>query len=177
MGLVEYLKDGSSISWFDRKPDLDYPIYGHVLVAGVGWSVNLLFWIVALQYITTVKASIIANLHPLLLVIYMRLTGHEVSVLDWTGVIVTIAGIFVIGSEELLFQEKSTSNVSPVYELLGYVLCFFAACGELVVILNRKRIKKYVPLMQVKFIISSAYNEQFDLPYIYYTLLIYSCMY
>jgi hypothetical protein len=38
-----YSKNAST-DWTARKPDLSFPIYMHVLIAGAGWAGNLLFW-------------------------------------------------------------------------------------------------------------------------------------
>ena len=50
-----------------------------------------------------------------------------------------------------LYHSENTSSeaINARLELYGASLCFIAAMSEVVVILNRVTIKKYVPLMQV----------------------------
>lgn len=164
------------IRWFDRKPDLDYQVYVHILIAGVGWSMNLLLWIVSLQYISTVKASLISNLHPLLMVVILYYQGSPVGVMDWTGVFIAIVGVGILGTPGFLNEHSSSSEsesndeaIPLSYQLFGAALCFLAAIGELIVILNRNQIKKYVPLMQYTavtttliVIVSSIYTVIFE---------------
>lgn len=169
ISVCEYYSIGHAIEWRAHKPDLEYPIYGHVIIAGLGWSMNVLFWIVALEYTTTVKATLIANMHPLLLVLYIYFIGDHVAMLDWIGVIVSVIGVITMGGKDIsssIFHHghhshESSSSVSspdgkedqihqgPYMEIFGFVLAGIACVGELIVILNRKKIKKYVPLMQV----------------------------
>ena len=108
---------------------------------------NLLFWIVGLQYTTTFRASIIANLHPLLLVITMRAMGVRVSYLEWFGTLISISGLVIVGLPDL-YSEETTSTTGK-NELYGFFLCFLAAACEVAVLFNRIKTKQYVPLMQV----------------------------
>jgi drug/metabolite transporter (DMT)-like permease len=106
-----------------------------------------------LKYVSVVKASIIASLHPLLLVFVLYFTGESISLMEWCGTFVSIVGM-VISSGKGLYHLYHTENtdeeaVSARLELYGLALCFVAAASEVVVILNRSQIKKHVPLMQV----------------------------
>lgn len=135
------------------KPDLKFRVWVHVLVAGVGWSMTLLFWINGLNYISTVRASLLVNLHPLVLVIYLNFTGAQVGILDWAGVVIAIGGVALINIMDLLEPSSSgggggAREASVGNQLFGAMLCIIAAIGECMVIINRKKIKKYVPLMQ-----------------------------
>ena len=137
-------------SWSARKEDLYFQLWVHVLIAGILWAANLLAWIVALSYTTTVRASLFADIHPLMLVILLRLQGTTVSFFEWLGVFVCIVGVFITGYEGMrdIFAAKHTSAESVAF--YGDLLCVFASLMQVFVILNRHGLKKYVPLMQVR---------------------------
>eukprot|EP01037_Dinobryon_pediforme_P040294 gene40294-49356_t len=107
------------------------------------WSGNLLFWIVALPYTTTFKASIIANTHPILLVLGLLVTGAKVSFGEVVGVLLSFSGILMVSLED---REVRVAEKGP--EWVGFLLCFVSASCEVLVIFNRSKTKKYVPLMQ-----------------------------
>lgn len=136
------------VQWFAYKPDLPFPVFVHVLISGMSWAANLLFWVVGLQYVTTFKASIVASCHPVLLVFVMKFMGHEISIAEWIGVTVSFGGMFL--SEYRPTEGEAVEETTPFHlQLFGYFLCFLAAAGEVVTILNRIKTRKYVPLLQV----------------------------
>jgi drug/metabolite transporter (DMT)-like permease len=152
IAFIEYLQTGKYIEYFARKPELPYPIYVHVLFAGLGWSGTLLFWINGLDFISTVQASLFVNLHPLLMVLYLYFTGSKLSFYDWFGVFLALSGMVIISGEDLYHELVSPSDTTQnlTNQIFGSSLCLLAACSEFTVIVNRKKIKKYVPLMQVR---------------------------
>jgi hypothetical protein len=81
--------------WMTVHPESKYPVLAYVMVCGLGWSGSLLLWIIGLRYTTTVKASILASVHPLMLVIYLVCTGKHVSKMEWMGVAVVIYGFMI----------------------------------------------------------------------------------
>lgn len=154
-------KRENRVDWFGFKPDLPFPVIFHVIISGMAWAANLLFWIVGLQYISTYKASIIATSHPILVVLSMRLSGHAVSWAEWGGVFIAFFGMFLSNLSEFTTRNAHAhpyspdSHLSPGEEIipihlqiLGFFLCFLSAAGEVVVIFNRIKTRKYVPLMQ-----------------------------
>lgn len=151
ISIAEYLRIGQSIQYFDRKPDLPYQVYVHVIFAGLLWSGSLLFWINGLHFITVVRASLFINLHPLLMVFYLYFTGGELFLFDWCGVFLAIGGMILISGEELYgeFFGENDESKTLISQIFGSSLCFLAAFCEFGTIINRKKIKKYVPLMQV----------------------------
>ena len=44
------------VDWLGKKPNLRYPVIVHVLIAGVAWAGNVLFWVIGLQYTSTVRS-------------------------------------------------------------------------------------------------------------------------
>ena len=136
---------GQGVQWFHTfSPDLPFPLIVHILYSGLMWSGNLLFWIVALPYTTTFKASIIANTHPILLVLGLLVTGAKVSFGEVVGVLLSFSGILMVSLED---REVRVAEKGP--EWVGFLLCFVSASCEVLVIFNRRKTKKYVPLMQV----------------------------
>lgn len=107
-----------------------------------------------LKYTSVVKASIIASLHPLLLVFVLRFSGEAISVMEWIGTVFSIIGMVISSGKGLyhMYHSENTDEeaVNARLELYGLCLCFLAAVSEVVVILNRVQIKKHVPLMQVR---------------------------
>ena len=145
-------KKNNAIDWFARPPELQYPLYVHVAIAGVAWGVNLVFWISGLAYTTTVRASIMASLHPLMLVFVLSLSGKKkVTAIEWAGTCISILGIVVATSRGLFHFVNNTSDEDNVAstakkQMLGDVLCIMASAAEVGVILNRTATKKHVPL-------------------------------
>eukprot|EP01039_Chlorochromonas_danica_P003650 gene3650-3996_t len=137
------------VQWFAYKPDLPFPVFVHVLISGMSWAANLLFWVVGLQYVTTFKASIVASCHPVLLVFVMKFMGHEISIAEWIGVMVSFGGMFLSEYRVSGAEAEAVEETTPFHlQLFGYFLCFLAAAGEVVTILNRIKTRKYVPLLQ-----------------------------
>ena len=154
LALGEVLYDKKNkVDWFVKKADLRFSVLVHVIFSGLAWSANLLCWIVALQYTTSFMASVIACSHPILLVIWLRITGTSITWYEYNGVLIAFAGMIISCLQDIFeSSEKSldiTSNIS--HQFLGYFLCFLAAIGEVFVIFNRLKTKKYVPLMQYTF--------------------------
>ncbi len=155
----------NSVDWFGYKPDLRYPVIVHVIISGVAWAGNLLSWILALQYTTTYKASVLTCSHPILLTIYMKCVNMPVSMLEQVGVLVSFSGLLLSSYQEVMGESTSTATTSSldptaidhesaphtdhVHELIGILLCFLASACEVLVLFNRITTKKYVPLMQV----------------------------
>ena len=133
------------VSLLSRQPDLEYPVYVHVLIGCIAWCFNLLTWIYSLQYTTTVRASLVASLHPLFLVFVIYFSGGSVSRYEWLGVVLSIAGLCVVGSDG--FGDTGGKAMHRV--LFGDALNLVAAMAQVVVILNRRRIQSAIPLMQV----------------------------
>lgn len=143
------------VQWLHTySPDLPYPLIVHVIFSGLMWSGNLLLWIVALPYTTTFKASVVASMHPLLLVLWLVLMGCQVSGLEFLGVAVSFGGILIVSQEREAATSGSRSVSGPDHapgpEWVGLVLCFASAACEVLVVFNRIKTKKYVPLMQVQ---------------------------
>jgi drug/metabolite transporter (DMT)-like permease len=132
-------------NWFTKKDDLPFPAIVHILLAGLFWSGNLETWVYALQYTTTVRASVFASSHPLMLVVLLSILGHKVSLLEWLGVLVAIGGLLLCSGQGFF----DTGGASAGSTLFGDGLCLVAAMAEVLVLLNRQKTKKYVPLMQV----------------------------
>lgn len=149
---LEAVTTGQYIKAWERRPDLDYQIYVHVCFAGLGWAASLLFYINGLQLTTAVRASLITNMHPLIMVLYMFVRRQPLHRLDWAGVLVAFAGVLIMALEKMAMSggaaHDTHSSSSPVLELCGMLMCLIAATSDCFVIINRKMIKKYVPLMQ-----------------------------
>lgn len=146
------------VQWFHTfSPDLPYPLIVHVIFSGLMWSGNLLLWIMALPYTTTFKASVVASMHPILLVLWLVAMGCDVSVLEFLGVVVSFGGILVVSQEREAVVSGSgatgpapSKGPGPGPEWVGLMLCFVSAACEVLVVFNRIKTKKYVPLMQVQ---------------------------
>lgn len=173
----------SQVDWLAKKDGLSYSLMFHVVLAGLAWAGFLLFFIIGLQFTTTVEASVLVTTSPLMLVLYFRLTGKNVSWAEFCGVLMAMIGILFStlhaslqnyllsiwyskapGKLSRMAYELSTqdlqgnsSNIHTILEntpswgleLLGSLLCLASAASEVMGLLNRVEIKKYVPLFQV----------------------------
>jgi drug/metabolite transporter (DMT)-like permease len=145
-----YLPVKERTEWFSYKPDLQFPVVVHIILAGIFWSVNLESWVYGLQFTTTVRASVFASCHPLMLVVVLSLLGQKVASLEWGGVAVVICGLCLCSGRG--FFDSSGSRMMVV----GDGLCLVAAMAEVLTLLNRSKTKQYVPLMQVSRIVAAV---------------------
>ena len=128
LAFMEAIYDRNTINWLEKPADRQYPLYVHILIAGVAWGVNLTFWISGLAYTTTVRASIMASLHPLMLVFLLSLSGRKkVRALEWVGTCISILGVVIATSRGLFHVVNNTSNEDVVaatakQQMLGDVL-------------------------------------------------------
>lgn len=137
------------VPWFSRVPDLPFPVWVHILIAGIAWSVNLYCWIIGIRFTTLVRASLLCNTHPVFLVIIVRCMGSMVTWLEWGGVSVTMFGLVLSSLKDLFQGAAEGASARNENEWIGDSLCIVAAVGEVMVLLNRVKTKKYVPIMQV----------------------------
>lgn len=149
------------LTWKKRE-GLQFPLYVYIAIAGLAWSVNLSAWVIGLQYTTTVRASIFAGSHPLLLVLYYHFKGDKVTIWEWSGVFVSFFGLlFIALFGDGLFMEifKGTTSYSrkgvaePTgREVFGDLICLISACAEVVVIVNRHHTRQLVAPLQYTFL-------------------------
>lgn len=144
----KFLKQDYAASWLDKLPGMKFPLYIYILISGGTWAGNLILWILSLNYTTIVRASLYVNMHPLILVIVMYLSGGEISKLEFIGVLCAIVGILVSGSDGIKEIMQGASNSSQARALFGDAMCFVGAFMEVIIVLTRQKIKRYVPLMQ-----------------------------
>jgi len=153
MAVLESLAPSKKVAWLETRPGLPYPIIVHIIFSGLAWAGNLLTWIIGLQFTTTFKASLIACTHPLMLCLWLRITGKPVSLLEMLGVLVSFSGLCLSCVPDLLQQSASDGGQQAVAvggfkEAIGILLCFIAAACEVAVLFNRIETKKHVPLFQ-----------------------------
>ena len=113
--------------------------------AGLGWAGNLLFWVVGLQFTTTVKAAIFNGAKPIIMMIYMWVFAKvELSKFEAAGAMVAFGGLLLA----MLDQKADESAHEMRMEVLGYLLCLLSGASEVVCILSRQRTIGVVPLIQ-----------------------------
>jgi drug/metabolite transporter (DMT)-like permease len=103
----------------------------------------------ALRYTTVVRAGLAASMHPVFLIGYLGLKGQPLSSFEWVGTFITVMGLFVAAAKDLLGGGQSS--------VIGDSLGLISAVCQVVVILNRHKIKKFVPLWQVRLIVHMNY--------------------
>lgn len=108
----------------------------------------------ALRYTTVVRAGLAASMHPVFLIAYLGIKGQPLSSFEWVGTTITVTGLFVAAAKDIW----GGGEASVIGDLLGLV----SAVCQVVVILNRHKIKKYVPLWQVYHTVRHAVSV-FDL--------------
>lgn len=69
------------------------------------------------------------------------------SGLEWLGVILAIIGVFVTAIDGLKELFHGNHDSSDARAFFGDCLCMISGICEVAVIMNRKKIKPYVPLM------------------------------
>ncbi len=99
-----YAQRYASIQWKKRR----YAI-SSVVSCSVSWSTDLLLWVIALQFISTVLASLTGNSVPLYLAFYYHFTGVKLTYYEWSGVAVAVTGL-VIASWKGLLSDQNTST-------------------------------------------------------------------
>ena len=122
-----------------------------MIISGVAWTGNLLCWIEGLEFTSTVRASVFANVHPLMLVIFFRVSGSFISRLEWLGVTVVMLGILLSACRDE-FQKFDLDPNEPQEDKrawIGDLLCLLAAFGEMVVLVDRMQTKACIPIIQV----------------------------
>jgi drug/metabolite transporter (DMT)-like permease len=139
---------GFNMKWLwsrETLPGLSYPIVGYATLAGVAWALDLLCWVTGLQYTTTVRASIFASLHPVILILYFGVWQRRIlSVVEWAGTFVAFGGLTFAA----LDMKDNSSMHEFTTEALGDFLCILSAVGQAIVIVTRGLIAEKLPLMQ-----------------------------
>jgi drug/metabolite transporter (DMT)-like permease len=150
LGILEWivLPRADAVDWMGKKPDLPFPIFVHVLFAGFAWGGNVVLWVVALQYTSTVHASLITSTQPMILSIYYQCIGQPVSGLEWLGIFVCSLGIGIASMTKMVSSQGSESAASYQAELWGDILCLLSAFFEVFILINRQKVKPYCPLLQ-----------------------------
>eukprot|EP01040_Poterioochromonas_malhamensis_P009902 gene9902-10759_t len=154
--IERFANKDNQVTFTSYKPDLPYPLFVHMFIAGTFWAGGLLLWVLGLRFISTYKASVIATCHPILLVVFLRLTGKEVSMYEWVGVFVAFSGVLVSNFSNFIEGDSAEdptmaadmSKVPIHLQMVGFFLCILAAASEVGVIINRIKTRKYVPLLQ-----------------------------
>lgn len=100
----------NKVDWLANKPQLSYPVVVHLLISGLAWSASLLCWIIALQYTTTFKASVLCSIYPLLLVAWMKIKGISVSKLEGVGVLISFIGLLLSSLPALFYDINRGSH-------------------------------------------------------------------
>lgn len=153
------------VSMFSTPHGLRYPLLAYVLMDGVAWAVGSSSWVVALQYTTTVRASVFASLSPIVLALYQYCAGGQVSLWEWAGVLGAFVGTCVIISDGAFDSEGHSAGDM----LLGDGLCLLASFAFSFEILNRKNTCAYVHLFKVRQVVCMLLN-------ILLTLCFYVCV-
>jgi drug/metabolite transporter (DMT)-like permease len=135
------------ISWLGRHEDLKYPFIVYIIVDCFAWSANVITWCFGVKYTTTVRASLFANTHPLMLVVVMYLTGHNVHFMEWFGVFVIMTGIFYSFGSQL--HNGSNSELPSTW--YGDSLCLVSAFADMLLVLIRSKTTKHMTTLQVCF--------------------------
>ena len=127
-----------------------YRLVTYMLLAGAGWGINLLAWVSALKYTTTVRASIFTGLHPLFLVMYYACRGRAVSQMEWVGVLVACTGIACTIFDETPEQLLQSDSARQL-EWFGLLLCICSAIAEVLILVCRGVVGTNVPTMLYTF--------------------------
>lgn len=138
------------IQWTATLPGLKYPYIYYIILDSLVWSTNVISWVIGVKYTTTVRASLFANTHPLMLVIVLYLTGHPVHALEWIGVVIITIGIMYSFSDQLGFTTVATpaNQVVVPSTLFGDSLCLISAFTDMLLVLIRTKTTSIMTTMQ-----------------------------
>lgn len=149
----------AAVDWFGKKQDLPFSVFIHVVYAGLAWGGNVVLWVIALQYTSSVHASLITSTQPMILCIYYQIVGIHISKTEWLGMLLAIAGIVIASMSKALSGGEDSDHDENVIvhsnsvreEILGDALCLLSAVFEVFILINRNKVKPYVPLMMVRY--------------------------
>ena len=140
--------DSQNKPWFTLSPPhgtgLAFPLWVYVLLGGLSWSSNLIFWSESLRWTSTVKASITVGTHPIILVLFFAANRMPVHALEWTGVLLAFCGL----SLAVLDTDAEAEAFGMKKELLGLGMCLLSAVGQTFAIINWSKISDHVPVMR-----------------------------
>jgi drug/metabolite transporter (DMT)-like permease len=140
------------IQWMKVYPGLRYPYIYYIVLDSIAWSLNVISWVIGVKYTTTVRASVFANTHPLMLVTVLYLTGSKVQLLEWVGVSVIMCGIcysFVNQLDDFVAASvPATTNTGQQSTVFGDSLCLIAAFADMVLVLIRTKTTPHMTTLQ-----------------------------
>lgn len=96
-------------------------------------------------------ASLFASLYPLLLVVYMKVSGMSISTGEIIGVLISLVGITVSESMSLFTDEHSSIH-SNSDRLFGDLLCVLSACLVSFNVIAANKARRVIRLMTYTFI-------------------------
>jgi drug/metabolite transporter (DMT)-like permease len=155
--LVEYRclsTEAKQRMWQFQNEDSRISLPWLVVGCGITWAGNLLSWAYALEYLTTTISSIVTNSTPIIMVIYYRMTGVNVSVMEWIGVFGAFAGMCLAtfdrtGGEDAGNPPKGATLAG---QMIGFTLCMFSSMISIPNTFWTHTTKKRVPLFIFSFL-------------------------
>lgn len=90
-------------------------------------------------------------MHPLALVLFLSCTGERVSKLEWFGICLSLLGIGISSFHGILEIFSGGTGHGESRALFGDSLCLFVGLVEAAIIVNRHRVKKFVPVLAFTF--------------------------
>jgi len=121
-----------------------------LLVCCVSWSISLLTWIIALHWVTILRAALICATHPLFMICWLRCIGTPILSIEWIGVVVAFSGI-VVSSGQKLF-DASNNDPDSILALVGDALCLLSASMWCTSLIAAKKVTAHLPLFMYTFI-------------------------
>lgn len=150
--IIYYQRQNSNnprVEWTRIYENLEYPYIFYIVLDSIAWSINVLTWCFGVKYTTTVRASLFASTHPLMLVVTMYISGHDVHWLEWVGVLVILAGTCYSFGFQLPFTSVDSNGSPAVSTWYGDSLCLISAFTDMVIIIIRSRTTQHMTTLQV----------------------------
>lgn len=136
--------------WLDRP-------FSMVFVTALCWASSLSFWVCSLKYTTTVSASLLSSLAPLVLVGWIKFRGHPISKGEIMGVVVAFVGVILCMLSALISDERDAkgnemAKTGVAAEIIGDLMCLASSAIIAASTIFQARARSEVPLMVHTFV-------------------------
>lgn len=139
--------------WFVPTVPVRWPrhyVARHTIGSALGWLMNLILFIPALNFTTTVRASLIGNTHPFLLTLLYLILRKPLG--KWSVFGMLLCGVGLVLSEMPAIVGQQDESKSGIDLLTGDLLCLGAAAADAVYFFLCSGARQSVPVYTFTFL-------------------------
>ncbi len=129
-----------------------------LILASILWGLSLSLWVTALRFTTTVVASLLASIAPILIVIYYKIVNIPVSRQESLAVFIAFSGLILCLCSSLIVPGDSRNNdenemaiEGPFANIIGGVLCILAAACIAIEAKYASIARRHIPVFAFSF--------------------------